>query len=59
MSAQRMQFFSMAALILIGIWLSGFGQVHWFLYLPPLFLFFAGATGVCPGLIFWRRLGFK
>jgi len=59
MTAQRMLFLSIAVLILAGIWLTGFNRVHWFLYLPPAFLAFAGVTGICPGLIFWRKLGFR
>jgi len=59
MSAQRMLFLTVAALILIGIWLTGFAQVHWFLYLPAAALAFAGITGICPGLMLYRKLGFK
>ena len=33
MSAIRMLFLVMAAVILLGIWLTGFGVVHWVLYL--------------------------
>jgi ABC-type polysaccharide/polyol phosphate export permease len=39
-----------AALIWVGIWLSGYNTVHWILYLPAAFLTFAAATGICPGL---------
>lgn len=59
MTAQRMLFLSIAVFIMIGIWLTGFDRTHWFLYLPPAFLLFAAATGICPGLIFWRKAGFK
>ena len=59
MTAQRMLFFTMAVLILIGIALSGFDKVHWFLYVPVAALCFAGATGICPGMLFWKKLGFK
>lgn len=59
MSAMRMLFLFMAALILIGIWLTGFNVVHWFLYIPPAALIFAGVTGICPGLIIFKKLGFK
>jgi hypothetical protein len=59
MTAIRMQFFSVAAIILVGIWLTGFETVHWFLYVPPAALIFAGITGICPGLTIWQKLGFK
>ena len=59
MSAQRMLFLTMAVLILIGIWLTGFDRVHWFLYVPVAALVFAGVTGICPGMLFWKKLGFK
>lgn len=59
MTAQRMLFLSIAAFILVGMWLTGFDRIHWFLCLPPAFLAFAGITGICPGLIFWRKPGFR
>ena len=58
-SAMRAQFISTALLILVGIWLTGFKTVHWFLYVPVVALFFAGITGICPGLIAWKKLGLK
>lgn len=59
MSAIRMLFITMAALIMVGIWLTGFNVVHWFLYLPVAALVFAGVTGICPGYMLFRKLGFK
>lgn len=59
MTALRMQFFSVALVILFGIWLTGFGKVHWLIYVPVVMFVFAGATGVCPGLWFWKKMGFK
>jgi len=59
MSSQRMVFFTLAVVILIGIWLTGFDRVHWFLYFPVAALVFAGATGICPSMLFWKKLGFK
>jgi hypothetical protein len=29
------------------------------LYIPLAALAFAGITGICPGMMFWRKLGFK
>ena len=59
MSAQRMLFFTVAALLGAGIWLSGWEDVHWLLYLPTVMLVFAGVTGVCPGLVLYQKMGFK
>ncbi len=59
MTALKMQFFTIASIILIGIWLSGFETVHWFLYLPVGLLVVAGITGICPGLVLWKKLGLK
>ena len=59
MNATRMTFFTVAGIILAGIWLTGFDKVHWILYLPVALLAFAGMTGICPGLIFWNKLGFR
>jgi len=54
-----MLFLLMAAVILLGIWLTGFGVVHWVLYFPVVALIFAGVTGICPGYIIFRKLGLK
>jgi hypothetical protein len=59
MSAIRMLFLFVAALILVGIWLTGFNNVHWLLYIPPAALIFAGVTGICPGYLLFRKLGFS
>jgi hypothetical protein len=58
-SALRVQFISVAFLIFIGICLTGFDKAHWFLYVPVVALTFAGITGICPGLIFWKKIGLK
>lgn len=59
MSAMRMVFLSFAALILIGMYLTGFGTAHWFLYIPAAAAAFAGITGICPGYRVFSALGFK
>jgi hypothetical protein len=59
MSAQRMLFLTIAAIVSVGIWLTGLNKVHWFLYVPLAMMLFAGATGICPGLVLWKKLGFK
>ena len=59
MSAQRMLFFTVAALLGGGIFLSGWQSVHWLLYVVTGMLVFAGTTGICPGLMVYQKLGFK
>ena len=59
MSAQRMLFLTVAILLGAGIWLSGWNQVHWLLYVVVGMLVFAFATGICPGLMVYKKLGFK
>lgn len=59
MSAMRMVFLAFAALILVGIWLTGFNTAHWFLYLPAAAAAFAGITGICPGYMVFSKLGFR
>ena len=59
MSAIRMLFLMVAALTMLGIWLTGFGVVHWVLYLPVAALAFAGITGICPGYMMFKKIGFK
>jgi hypothetical protein len=58
-SALRAQFLTVALLIFIGIWLTGLDKVHWFLYVLVGLFSLAGITGICPGLIFWRKIGLK
>ncbi len=59
MTAQRMLFLTMAILISIGIYLSGYQSVHWLLYIPAAALLFAAITGICPGMALFKKLGFK
>lgn len=59
MSATRMVFLTVSVIILVGIWLTGFNKVHWFLYFPAAALFVAGATGFCPSAMLFKKLGFK
>lgn len=48
-NAMRFFFFVIGSVIWIGIWLTPC-TAHWLLYLPPIFLYFAAITGICPGL---------
>ncbi len=54
-----MLFLIVAAMITIGIGLTGYRNVHWFLYVPAVATLSAGLTGFCPGLILLKKLGFK
>lgn len=58
-SAQRMLFGSAALVISTGIWLSGYENVHWFLYVPAGLLTFATVTGICPVLLLWKKVGLE
>lgn len=55
-SALRTTFMFVGVVIWLGIWLTGFSVVHWMLFVPAIFLTFAGITGVCPGLIINRLI---
>lgn len=50
-SPMRLFFAVSGSIIWLGIWLTGFGTVHWLLYVPAVFFAFAVITGICPGLI--------
>ena len=58
MIGKSMRFFFLlaASIILAGIWLTGFSVVHWLLYIPTLFFYFAAFTGICPGIIISRLI---
>jgi hypothetical protein len=51
-SAMRFFFLVIGSVILLGIWLTGFNTVHWLLYVPVVFFYFAAVSGICPGLAF-------
>lgn len=55
-SAMRFFFLFSGTVLWVGIWLTGFAVVHWLLYLPAVFFYFAAATGICPGMIVSRML---
>ena len=55
-NAMRFFFLVVGSVILLGIWLTGFEKVHWLLYAPVVFFYFAAVTGICPGLIISRNL---
>jgi hypothetical protein len=55
-SSMRLFVFLVGTFIWTGIWLTGFNKVHWLLYLPPSFFYFATITGICPGMIISRLI---
>jgi hypothetical protein len=59
MSAQRMLFLTVAVILTVGLFLTGWSTAHWLLYAPTAMLVFAGLTGICPGLSLYRKMGFK
>lgn len=52
--SMRLFLFVVGSVIMVGIWLTGFAVVHWFLYVPAVFFYFAAITGICPGMILSR-----
>lgn len=52
----RIFLLDLAIVSMIGIWLSGFNQVHWFSYVLPAFLTGAAVTGYCPGLFISKKI---
>mgnify|MGYP001815281570 CR=1 FL=1 len=57
-SANRMLYLSFSLIMISGVWLTGFETVHWLLYVPIIFSSFAGISGFCVNLWFWKKLGF-
>ena len=55
-SATRFFLLVVSTLIWLGIWLTGFNNVHWILYVPAAFLLLAAILGICPGMFFSRLL---
>jgi hypothetical protein len=50
-NAMRAWFAFYGAIIWLGIYLSGFANVHWLLYVPATGIAFAAITGICPSQI--------
>lgn len=55
-SAMRLFFLVSGSILWLGIWLTGFDNVHWLLFVPPIFFYFAALTRICPGWIISRML---
>ena len=54
--AARLFFLIVSLNIWLGIWLTGFGVAHWWLYIPAGFLLFVAVSGLCPGMVMTRWL---
>ena len=54
--AMRFFFLVASTMVWTGIFLTGVGIVHWFLYIPAVMFLFAAVTGICPGMIVSNRL---
>jgi hypothetical protein len=54
--SMRLFFTVVGSILWLGIWLTGFAQVHWLLYVPAVFFLFAAVTGICPGIIISRMI---
>ena len=48
---QRLTFLNTSILAFVGILLSGYDQVHWFMYVVPVTYLFSSVTGFCPGIV--------
>jgi hypothetical protein len=57
-SANRMTYLSISAVVVIGNTLTGWDVISWVLYLPAILLPIAAITGVCPFKIAFVKLGF-
>jgi hypothetical protein len=54
-SALRAQFITVALIVFIGISLTGFDKIHWFLYVPVIIFSLAGITGFALELYCGKR----
>ena len=59
-ASMRVWFAFFAVLIWLGIYLTGFSNIHWLLYIPPAGLTFAAITAICPSQIaVFKMMGSK
>jgi len=55
-AAMRLYMVIMAAVMGLGIWLTGINTVHWLLYVPVIIFVLAAITGICPGMFLTRNV---
>ena len=48
---ERVWFALVSVVLWTGIYLSGFSNINWLVYLPAASFSFAAITGICPGQI--------
>ena len=53
-SAMRIFLFNSSLFIMVGIWLTGFDKVHWFIYIIPALFTLSAILGICPGINLWK-----
>ena len=53
---QRLFFFEGFLISMAGIWLTGFSEVHWFMYVMPVGFLVAASTGFCLGMAMTNKL---
>jgi len=53
-NAIRMFLINSVLFLIAGIGLTGFDQVHWFLYTIPVIYTLSALFGICPGINLWR-----
>lgn len=53
---QQLTFFNTSILAFIGIYLSGYDQVHWFMYVVPVVYLLSSITGFRPGIAISRLM---
>ncbi|OGU74847.1 MAG: hypothetical protein A2V93_05560 [Ignavibacteria bacterium RBG_16_34_14] len=59
-NSMRVWFGFFGALIWVGMYLTGFSNIHWLLYVPAAGMVFAAVTGICPSQIaVFKILGSK
>lgn len=54
--AMRAWFAFFGLFLWLGIYLTGFSQVHWILYIPAAASIFASVTGICPSMMVMNKL---
>ena len=58
--SMRVWFAFVGAILWTGIYLTGFSNVHWFVYLPATGFVFSAITGICPSqMAIFKMLGVK
>ncbi len=53
---KRLFFLFSSCVLFFGIYLTGWKEVHWLLYIPPIFFLGASLNGYCTGLIISQML---